>query len=173
MSNTLRPHELQHARPPCLSTTPRVYWNPCPLNQWCHPTISSSVIPFFSCLQSFTASGSFPVSQFFVLGSKNRKQKSRMAVAKRQGREKPVKTEQRKVQEPEWGPQAEQTALLPSPFYIWKTQGEEKAQKEEPKGQGSLSRKFIVSVFFFSLSYLCVFRSAWPHASRMYFPIIF
>ena len=139
MSNTLRPHELQHARPPCLSTTPRVYWNPCPLNQWCHPTISSSVIPFFSCLQSFTASGSFPVSQFFVLGSKNRKQKSRMAVAKRQGREKPVKTEQRKVQEPEWGPQAEQTALLPSPFYIWKTQGEEKAQKEEPKGQGSLS----------------------------------
>ena len=59
MSNSLRPHEPQHARPPCLSPTPRVYPNPCPLSQWCHPTISSSVIPFFSCPQSFPASGSF------------------------------------------------------------------------------------------------------------------
>ena len=66
-SNSLRSHGLQHARPPCPSLTPRVYSNSCPLSQWCHPTISSSVIPFSSCLQSFPASGSFPVSQFFAL----------------------------------------------------------------------------------------------------------
>ena len=64
MSDSLRPHEPQHARPPCPSPTPRVYSNSCPLSQWCHPTISSSVVPF-SCLQSFPASGSFPMSQFF------------------------------------------------------------------------------------------------------------
>ena len=58
MSNCLWPHGLQHARPPCPSPTPRVYSNPCPLNQWCHPTISSPVVPF-SHLQSFPASGSF------------------------------------------------------------------------------------------------------------------
>ena len=52
VSNSLRPHEPQHARPPCPSPTPRVHTNPCPLSQWCHPTISSSVIPFSSCLQS-------------------------------------------------------------------------------------------------------------------------
>ena len=65
---TLWPHGLQHARPPCPSPTPRVYWNSCPLNWWCHPTISSSVVPFFSCLQSFPASGSFQLSQFFASG---------------------------------------------------------------------------------------------------------
>ena len=68
MSNSLRPHEPQHARPPCPSPTPRVHPNPRPLNQWCHPTISSSVIPFSSCPQSFPASGSFPVSQLFASG---------------------------------------------------------------------------------------------------------
>ena len=65
MSDSLRPCGLQHARPPCPSPAPRVYSNPCPLSRWCHPTISSSVIPF-SCLQSFPASGTFPVSQFFT-----------------------------------------------------------------------------------------------------------
>ena len=64
---TLRPHGLQHARLPCPSPTPGAYSNSCPLSQWCHPTISSSVIPF-SCLQSFPASGSFPVIQFFASG---------------------------------------------------------------------------------------------------------
>ena len=62
MSNSLRHHELQHTRPPCPSPTPRVHSNPCPLSRWCHPTISSSVIPFSFCLQSFPASGSFPMS---------------------------------------------------------------------------------------------------------------
>ena len=61
VSNSLRPHEPQHARPPCPSPTPGVHPNPCPLSQWCHPTISSSVIPFSSCPQSFPASGSFPM----------------------------------------------------------------------------------------------------------------
>ena len=59
VSDSLRPHEPQHARPPCPSPAPRVYPNPCPLSQWWHPTISSSVIPFSSCLQSFPALGSF------------------------------------------------------------------------------------------------------------------
>ena len=68
---TLRPHELQHARPPCPSPAPGVYSNPCPLSQWCHPTISSSVVPFSSCLQSFPASGSFQISQFFVSGGQS------------------------------------------------------------------------------------------------------
>ena len=63
---TLRPHGLQHPRPPCSSPTPRAYSNSCPLSQWCHPTISSSVVPFSSCLQYFPASGSSPVSQFFT-----------------------------------------------------------------------------------------------------------
>ena len=66
--DSLWPHGLQHTRPPCPSPTPRVYTNSCPLGQWCHPTISSSVIPFFSRLQSFPASGSFPMSQFFASG---------------------------------------------------------------------------------------------------------
>ena len=68
MSDSLWPHELQHARPPCPSPTPRVHPNSCPLSQWCHPTISSSVIHFSSCLQSFSASGSFLVSQFLTSG---------------------------------------------------------------------------------------------------------
>ena len=66
MSNSLPPHGLQHARPPCPSPTPRAYSNSCPLSWWCHPTILSSVIPFSSCLQSFPASGSFEMSQFFT-----------------------------------------------------------------------------------------------------------
>ena len=66
VSNSLPPHGLQQARPPCPSPTPRVYSNSCPLSQWCHPTTSSSVVPFSSRLQSFPASGSFPVSQFFA-----------------------------------------------------------------------------------------------------------
>ena len=65
MSDSLQPHELQHARPPFPSPTPGVHPNPCPLS---HPTNSSSVIPFSSCLQSFPASGSFPMSQFFASG---------------------------------------------------------------------------------------------------------
>ena len=64
-SNSLRPHGLQHARLPCSSPTPGACSNSCPLSRWCHPTISSSVVPF-SCLQSFLASGSFPVSQSFA-----------------------------------------------------------------------------------------------------------
>ena len=66
MSDSLQPHGLQHARPACPSPTPRAYSNSSPLSRWCHPTISSSVIPFSSCLQSFPASGSFPVSQFLT-----------------------------------------------------------------------------------------------------------
>ena len=68
---TLRPHGLQHARLPCPLPNPWVYSNSCPLSQWCHPTISSSVVPFSSCLQSFPASGSFPMSWFFTSGSQN------------------------------------------------------------------------------------------------------
>ena len=68
MSNSLWPHGLQHTTPLCLSPTPGVYSNSCPLSQWCHPTISSFVIPFSSCLQSFPASGSFQMSQFFISG---------------------------------------------------------------------------------------------------------
>ena len=64
MSNFLWPHGVQHARPPCPSPTPRVYPNLCPLSQWCHPTISSSVVPFSSCLQSSPASGSFQICRW-------------------------------------------------------------------------------------------------------------
>ena len=71
VSNSLRPHELQHSRPPCPLPTPRVHPNSCPLNWWCHPTISSSVISFSSCLQSCPASGSFPMSQLFTLGGQS------------------------------------------------------------------------------------------------------
>ena len=71
VSNSLWPHELQHARPPCPSPTARVYPNPCPLSQWCHPTISPSVIPFSSCPQSFPASGSFQMSQLFMSGGQS------------------------------------------------------------------------------------------------------
>ena len=71
VTDSLWPYGLQHARPPCPSPTPRVYANSCPLSQWCHPTISSSVAPCCSCLQSFPASGSFPVSQFFTSGGQS------------------------------------------------------------------------------------------------------
>ena len=71
MSNSLWPYGLQHTRPPCPQPTPRVYSNSCPLSQWCYPVIPSSVIPFSSCLQSFPASGSFPMSQFFTSGSQS------------------------------------------------------------------------------------------------------
>ena len=66
MSNSLRPHELQHVRLPCPSPSLRVYSNSYPLSQWCHQTISSSVVPFSSCLQSFPASGSFPMNWLFA-----------------------------------------------------------------------------------------------------------
>ena len=71
VSDSLWPHESQHARPPCPSPTPRVYSNPCPSSRWCHPTISSSVIPFSSCPQSFSASGSFPMSQLLAWGGQS------------------------------------------------------------------------------------------------------
>ena len=71
MSNSLRPHEPQHARPPCPSPTPRVHPNACPLSWWCHPTSSSLFIPFSSCLQSFPASGSFPMSQLLTSGGQS------------------------------------------------------------------------------------------------------
>ena len=67
VSNSLWPHGLQNARLPCPLPTPRAYSNSCPSSWWCHPTISSSVIPFSFCLQSFPASGSFPRSHFFAL----------------------------------------------------------------------------------------------------------
>ena len=71
VSESLRLHEPQHTRPPCLSPSPRVHPNPCPLSQWCPPTISSSVIPFSSFLKSFPASGSFPMSQLFTSGGQS------------------------------------------------------------------------------------------------------
>ena len=71
MSDSLQPQGLQHARLPCQSLTPGAYSNSCPKSQWCHPIISSSVIPFFSSLQCFTASGSFQMSQFFASGGQS------------------------------------------------------------------------------------------------------
>ena len=68
---SLRPHELQHTRHPCPSPTPGVCSNSCPLSQWCHPTLSSSVVPFSSCPQSLPASGSFPVGQLFTWGGQS------------------------------------------------------------------------------------------------------
>ena len=68
---SLQPHGLKHARPPCPSPAPGVYSNSGPLSRWCHPTISSSVVPFCSCLQSSPASGSIPMSQFFTSGGQN------------------------------------------------------------------------------------------------------
>ena len=70
VSDSLRPHESQHARPPCPSPTPGVYSNPCSSSRWCHPAISSSVVPFSSCPQSLPASGSSPMSQLFHEGTK-------------------------------------------------------------------------------------------------------
>ena len=71
VSDSLRPHEPQHAKPPCPSPTPRVYPNSCPLSWWCNPTISSSVDPLSSCPQSFPTSGSFQMSQLFTIGGQN------------------------------------------------------------------------------------------------------
>ena len=71
VSDSLRPHGLQHSRPPCPSPTPGVYSNLCLLSRWCHPAISSSVVPFSSHLQSFPASGSFQMSQFFTSGGQS------------------------------------------------------------------------------------------------------
>ena len=71
MSDSLWPHGLQHARPSCPTPTPRVYSNSSPLSGWCHPTISSSVVPFTSCLQSFPESGSFPMTQPFTSGGQS------------------------------------------------------------------------------------------------------
>ena len=71
VSDSLQPLKLQHARPPCPSLTPRVYSNSCASSWWCHPAISSSVVPFFSCPQSHPASGSFPMSQHFAWGGQS------------------------------------------------------------------------------------------------------
>jgi len=71
VSDSLQPHDPQHARPPCPSPTPGVYPNSCPSSRWCHPTILSSVVPFSSCPQSFPASGSFPMSQLFTSGGQS------------------------------------------------------------------------------------------------------
>ena len=71
VSDCLQPHRLQYFRPPCPSPTPRAYSNSCPLSRWCHPIISSSVVPFSSCRQSFPASGSFQMSQFFTSGDQS------------------------------------------------------------------------------------------------------
>ena len=71
VSDSLWPHGLLHTRPPCPSPAPRAYSNSCPLSRWCHPTILSPLVPFSSCLQSFPASGSFPMSQFFSSGGQS------------------------------------------------------------------------------------------------------
>ena len=71
VSNSLWPHELEHARPPCPSPTPGVHSNSCPLSRWCHPAVSSSVIPFSSCPQSLPASESFPMRQLFAWGGQS------------------------------------------------------------------------------------------------------
>ena len=71
VSDSLRSHEPQHARPPCPSPTAGVYPNPCPLSRWCHSTISPSVVPFSSCPQSFPGSGSFQMSQLFASGGQS------------------------------------------------------------------------------------------------------
>ena len=71
VSDSLRPHEPQHTRPPCPSPTPGVYPNPCPSSRWCLPSISSSVVPFSSCPRSFPASESFPMSQLFAWGGQS------------------------------------------------------------------------------------------------------
>ena len=71
VSDSLWPHELQHARPPCPSPTPGVHSNSCPSSQWCHPAISSSIVPFSSCPQSFPASESFLMSQLFTWGGQS------------------------------------------------------------------------------------------------------
>ena len=71
VSDSLRPHESQHVRPPCPSPTPGIHWDSHPLSQWCHPAISSSVVPFSSCPQSLPASEYFPMSQLFTWGGQS------------------------------------------------------------------------------------------------------
>ena len=71
VSDSLQPHESQHARPPCPSPTPEIYTNSCPSSRWCHPAILSSLVPFSSCPQSLPASGSFPMSQLFPWGGQS------------------------------------------------------------------------------------------------------
>ena len=71
VSDSLRPHESQHARPPCPSPTPGLHPNSCPLSRWCHPATSSSIVPFSSCPQPLPASGSFPMSQLFTSGGQS------------------------------------------------------------------------------------------------------
>ena len=71
VSDSLRPHESKHARPPCPSPTPGLHPNSCPLSQWCHPATSSSIVPFSSCPQPLPASGSFPMSQLFTSGGQS------------------------------------------------------------------------------------------------------
>ena len=71
MSDSLQPHELQHTRPPCLSPTPGIHSNSRPSSRWCHPAVSSSVVPFSSCPQSLPASGSFPMCQLFAWGGQS------------------------------------------------------------------------------------------------------
>ena len=71
VSDSLQPHELQHARPPCPSLTPGVHTNSCPSSWWCHPATSSSVVPFYCCPQSLPASESFPMSQLFIWGGQS------------------------------------------------------------------------------------------------------
>jgi len=83
VSDSLPPHESQHARPPCPSPTPRVYSNSCPSSWWYHPAISSSVFPFSSCPQSLQASGSFPISQLFTYGDYSREIKTRLLLGRK------------------------------------------------------------------------------------------
>ena len=71
VSDSFRPHELQHARPPCPSPAPGIHQNSCPSSRWCHPAISSSAVPFSSCPQSLSALGSFPISQLFTWGGQS------------------------------------------------------------------------------------------------------
>ena len=71
VSDSLQPHELQHSRPPCRSPTPGIHWNSRPSSRWCHPAISSSVVPFSSCPQSLPATESFPMSQLFTWGGQS------------------------------------------------------------------------------------------------------
>ena len=103
---TLQPHRLQHARLPCPSLSPRVCSDSCPLNWWCHPTISSSVVPFSSCLQSFRASGYFPVNRLFTSGGQS-------IVASASASVLPRSIEF-------WSPKVPQIhPLLPPPLFMW------------------------------------------------------
>ena len=149
LSDSLQLYGLQQTRPPRSSPCPTICPSSCPLSQWCHPAISSSDTLFSFYLQSFP-----------VLGSYSRQKESRMAVVKTQRREKPMKTEQRKVQGPMWSPQVKQTDLLAGPIYIGQVQGKE--EKHTKRGAKIGPRP---SLLFRS------FGSARLRASRMYFPL--